>query len=145
MKIKKQLQKTVSKLVDASFKDGRMLEFQVIKSIKIFKVLPKYQAIQALSEYLKLLKRKEREHTLYIETTIPLTPAQIKKAKNVIEKRTLPVGRQAKITKVLVNINPEILGGFKLRVGDEIFDESVLGKINQVKEVIANVGSSQSN
>ncbi|MBI2330391.1 F0F1 ATP synthase subunit delta [Candidatus Daviesbacteria bacterium] len=129
MKKSKLIQKTVNKLVDASFKDGRMLEIQVFRSIKVLKSLPSAEAIQALSEYLKALKRKEREHTMCIETVIPLSPTQISKAKKIVERKYL-------ITKVLVSINPDILGGFKLRIGDQIWDESVLGKINQVKEAI---------
>lgn len=124
----KQLEKLINKLVEVSFKDGRLLESQVMKSIKLLKSIP--QSIWALSEYLKLLKRKERAHTMYIETTIPLSPAQVNRAKKLVEKKV-------KITKVLVSVNPEILGGFKLKIGDEIWDESVLGKINQVKEVIS--------
>lgn len=129
MKLKKQLQKTVRKLVEASFKEDKMVEAQVVRSIKILKSLPKSEAIQALAEYLKNLKRKEREHTMYIETVVPLSPTQIKRMKKIVEKKV-------RITKVLVNINPEILGGFKLRIGDGIWDESIVGKINQVKEAI---------
>lgn len=130
MKKSKLLQKTVDKLINASFKDGSMLETQVFRSIKILKSLPNSQSIQALSEYLKALKRKEREHTMHIETTFPLSPAQISKAKKIVE-------RKYRITKVLVSINPDILGGFKLRIGDQIWDESILGKIQQVKEAIS--------
>lgn len=130
MKIKKQLQKMISQLADASFKNGQMLEAQVTKSIKVLKSLSGAESIQALSEYVKELKRREREHTLYIETVMPLSPVQIKKVKNMVEKKNT-------ITKVLVSINPEILGGFKLRIGDEIWDESISGKINQVKEAIS--------
>ncbi|MBI2314627.1 F0F1 ATP synthase subunit delta [Candidatus Daviesbacteria bacterium] len=129
MKIKKQLQKTVSRLVDLSFKDNKISESQVVRSIKALKSLPRAEAIISLSEYLRSLKRKEREHTLYIETTMPLAQSQIKKVKGIVEKKV-------KITKVLVNINADILGGFKLRVGDEIWDESVAGKIQQIKEAI---------
>lgn len=138
MKKNKELQKAVEQLLEASFRDGKMLENQVAKSIRILKSLPRSQAIMALSEYLKNLKRKEGEHTMYIETTIPLSPAQLKKARKTVEKR-------AKITKVLVNINPEILGGFRIRVGDEIWDETVSGKIQKVKEALANGRSNQSN
>lgn len=137
MKIRKQLQKTVNKLVDLSFKEGRIVEAQVVRSIKILKSRPRNEAIQSLLEYLKSLKRKEREHTMYIEATIPLSPAQINRVKKFVEKETMPGGRQEKITKVLVNINPEILGGFKLKVGDEVWDESISGKINQIKEAIS--------
>ncbi len=129
MKIKKQLHKIIHKLTDVSFNDGKMNESQVAKSIKILKSLPKSEAIQALSEYLKELKRSQREHTMYIETTTRLSPTQLREAKKIAE-------RKIKITKVSVNINKEILGGFKMRVGDEIWDGSVLGRIDQVREVI---------
>lgn len=136
MKKSKLLQKTINKLVDVSFKDGRMVENQVTKAIKTLKSLPKYEAIQALSEYLRGIKRKMREHTMYIETTIPLPQNTLKKMKKIIEKKT-------KITKVVTSVNAEILGGFKLRIGDEIWDESILGKVNQVKEAIIGGRSNQ--
>lgn len=138
MKKDKQLLKLIEDLVDLSFKEGKIVESKVVLSIKVLKKLPTSKAIFAMSEYLKGIKRKEREHTMYIETTIPLSPSQIKKAKSIVEKRV-------RISKVLVNINPQILGGFKLRVGDEIFDESVLGKINQVKEAVLGGRSNRSN
>lgn len=136
MKKSKLLQKTITKLVEASFKDGKLVESQVVKSIKTLKALPRYAAILALSEYLKGIKREERKHTMYIETTTPLSPIQIKKAKKIVEKKV-------KITKVITSINPEILGGFKLRIGDEIWDESLMGKIMQVKEAIISGRSNQ--
>ncbi|MEK7617261.1 MAG: F0F1 ATP synthase subunit delta [Patescibacteria group bacterium] len=138
MKKSKLLQKTIIKLVEASFKDGKMLESQITRSIKLLKSLPKADAIRALSEYLKQLKRKERAHTMVLETAINLSPAQINRARKIIDKKV-------KITKVKVNINPEILGGFRLRVGDEVWDESLVGKLNQVKEVVSHGRFDQSN
>lgn len=138
MKKSRLLQKTINKLVEVSFKDGKIVESQVTKSIKALKSLPEYEAIQALSEYLRGIKRKERQHTMYIETVIPLSAKQIKKAKKIVEKRV-------KITKVVTSINPQIMAGLKLKIGDEIWDESILGKINQVKEVIISGRSNQPN
>lgn len=126
----KHLKKLISQLVGNSFKDGKMLESQVTKSIKALKSLPKYQAIESLAEYLKELKFEMRKHTMFIETVIPLNPAQVKKIKKIVEKKDV------KITKVITNINPEILGGFRLKVGDEVWDESLVDKINQVKEAL---------
>lgn len=145
MKKSKLVQKTITKLAEVSFKDGKMVENQVIKAIKVLKSLPKYEAIQALSEYLKSIKRMMRQYTMYIETVIPLSYAQIIKAKKIVEKKHLTAGRKVIITKVVTAVNPQILGGFKLRVGDEIYDESILGKINQVKEVIAGGRSNSTN
>ncbi len=129
MKKDKQLLKIIRKLIDISFSDGKIIEKEVVKSIKVLKTLPTTKAIFAISEFLKELRRKERAHTMYIETAISLSPVQVAKAKKI-------VSRNNKITKVLVQINPEILGGFKLKIGDEIWDESVKGKIEQIKETI---------
>lgn len=129
MKKSKQLQKQVRLLVEVSFKDGKIIESQVVKSIKALKSLSRPEAIAALSEYLKGLRRKEREHTMYIETVVPLSLIQIKKARKIVEKKH-------EITKVISRVNPEILGGFKLRVGDEVWDETTLNKITQLKEAI---------
>lgn len=130
MKKTKLLQKTIKRLVMASFKDGKIVETHVVKSIKLLKSQPTPQAILSLSEYLKEIKRLERKHTMYIEASFPLTSNQLAKAKKIVEKKTL-------ITKVITNINPEILGGFKLRIGDEVWDETLINKIHQVKEVIS--------
>ena len=129
MKKSKLLKKNITKLVEFSFKDGRLVESQVTKAIKALKALPKYEAIPSLLEYLKGLKRVERQYTMIVETSIPLPPATVSKMKRIIEKKK-------KITKMVVNINPQILGGFRLKIGDEVYDESILGKINQVKEAI---------
>lgn len=130
MKSNKELTKTVTKLVENSFSDGKIIEKNVTAAIKLLKSLPSSQSIFAMTEFLKGLKRQERKYTLQIETVIPLSFNQLSKIKKIVE-------RKHQITKVLVNINPEILGGFKLRIGDEIWDESILGKIQQVKEVIS--------
>jgi len=114
--------------------EGKLVETQATKSIKILKTLPKEQAIAALTEYLKELKFKQRQHTLYLETVAPLSLAQLEKVKKIVDKKN-------QITKVVTSINPEILGGFKLKMGDEIWDESIAGKLVQIKQEI--VGKSR--
>lgn len=121
MKKDQRLQKIVERLVKHS---------TVARSIKILKSLPRPKAIWAMSEYFKILKRQERAHTLYLETVIPLSLSQIQQVKTIIEKKV-------KINKVVTQVNPEILGGFKLHVGDEVWDETLINKIHQVKEVIS--------
>ena len=49
--------------------------------------------------------------------------------KKIVEKKN-------KITRVVASINSDMLGGFKLRIGDEVWDETILSKVNQVKEAI---------
>lgn len=134
MKNKKLMQGFVNKLLKLSFKDERLLESQVVKSIKVLKSLPKSEAIQSLQEYLQGIKRIERDHTLIIEAATPLSSLQVSKAKKFVEKTI-------RISKIQVTLNPEILGGFKLKVGDNIWDSSVLGSIYQIKEAVTYGGS----
>lgn len=129
MKKEKKLQKLIKKLVDISFKDGKIVESGVVNSIKALKSLAGSEAILGLTEYLKQIKRLERKHTLIMETAFPLSFNQVQKIKKIMAKKY-------KITKLESKINPDILGGFKLRMGDEIWDETILGKINQVREAI---------
>lgn len=128
--MKKHFKKLINNLVDLSFKNGVMIERQVIRAIKILRFLPKYQAIETMSEYVKQLKSLERKHTMYIESIIPLNKIQVQRIKKNVEKKV-------RVTKIVTEINPAILGGFILRVGDEVWDASVLAHLNQVKEVIS--------
>lgn len=128
--MKKYLRKLINTLVDLSFKDGVMIERQARRAIKILKSFPKYQAIETMSEYVKQLKRLERQHTMYIESVIPLNKVQLKNIKKNVEKKI-------KVTRIVTGVNPAILGGFILKVGDEVWDASVLAHLNQVKEAIS--------
>lgn len=131
---RKQIERLVSKLVEASFKDGKLVESQVLKSIKLLKLQPKSEAIFYLTRYLKQLRRIQKQHTLFIETVVPISSAQLNKIRGKFIKKF-------KITKVMTSINPEILGGLKVRIGDEIWDGSLLNKINQIREAIVYGGS----
>lgn len=132
MKKSDKLQNLVTKLVEQSFRDEKQVESQIIKSIKLLKSLPLplSKLVLALSEYLHRVKLRQNKRTMFIETVIPLTEIQLKQIKKIMEKK-------AKITKVVTSINPEILGGFKLRIGDQIWDLSIRSKIRQIKEAIA--------
>lgn len=127
--MKKHFKKLINNLVDLSFKDGVTIEHQVIKAIKALKSLPKYQAIETLTEYVKRLKRLEGRHTMRVESVIPLNKVQLQTIKKNVEKKV-------KVTKIVTQANPAILGGFILKIGDEVWDASILDRINQVKEAI---------
>lgn len=136
MKKDKHLLKIVRKLAQDCFSDSKIVEAKVTRAIKTLKALPRSKAIFAIQEFLIALKRKEREHTLYIEATQPLSSSQIQKLKQVVEKKESKLLLRKKITRVLVNLNPQVLGGIRLKVGDEIWDETLAGKITQIKEAI---------
>ncbi len=131
MKKNKDLQKLVKKLVKLSFADGKILESRVVNSLKLLKSLPRSKSIFALSEYLKYLKQLQKQYTLHIESASKLSQNNINQAKKAI-------GKRSKITKVVVDVNPELLGGVRFKLGDKIWGDTILDRLEQVREAIVN-------
>ena len=56
------------------------------------------------------------------------SPAEIEELKRTLEKK---VGRKVELA---VNVDPALLGGFVAKIGSEVYDASVAGKINKFRE-----------
>lgn len=131
MTSKKQLNKIVDKALEASFKNRRMDEKIVRRLVKDFKGMHLEESIYTLSKYAKGLKKILAQHTMVIESVIPVSATQVNKIKNKIS-------RLFTVTDTQVTINPNILGGLRIKVGDTVLDYSVRNKLNQVTEAILN-------
>lgn len=67
---------------------------------------------------------------LLVESAIPLSAAQEKELKTAIEKKY-------EKTLLIKNIvNPQLIGGLRLYLGDITIDSSILGKIERLKQKI---------
>ncbi len=128
---RKHLDKIVDRAVDASFKKGKMDPQAVKRLTKSFKDMNLIESIYTLSKYAKRLKRILAQQTMVIESVIPVSALQVNKIKNNIS-------RLFTVADTQVTINPYILGGLKIRVGDTVLDYSVRNKLNQVTETILN-------
>ncbi len=124
---KKRMQKEINKLVDQSFKSGKSDEVFISKVVSIIKKQPLSDSIRLLTLYLKGLKRKVTENTLVIESAIKLTEKELQDLKKSIK---------TEVYSVQQNINPSLLGGLRIKIGDEFLDFSLQSKINQVANQI---------
>lgn len=129
MKKNKKLKELVQKMADVSFKDGKLLDLKARNYLKDIKKLPTSESIYILSEYLKALKIMKLQTTLIIESATPLSPTQISQIKSELRK-------DFKFSEVETVINPELIGGIRIRIGDNLYDDSVLAKIIQIGEAI---------
>lgn len=130
MKRDKRLLEAVKKLIESSFKDGKLLADRVQKNIKLLKSLPKYQAIEALSEYHKGLKREIDNKTLIIVSADDIPNSDQKKIRDLVAKN-----KDVYETRFVKD--NEVIGGFLAQLGDTIYDFTLKNRINQVKEAIA--------
>lgn len=113
-----------------SQKNGRVEPNVVRKFASAFAKLPRAQALFCLSEYHKTLQRQVELTTLKIESAATLSPSQV----NSI-KRHLAAGHQ--ILNVEVTKNSSLLGGVRVKIGDDVFEDTVQSRIEQLKGAIA--------
>lgn len=72
--------------------------------------------------------------TAFIYTIVPFTEIDKKDIKNKLEKL---VGHEIILREV---IKPDILGGFKIKLGDWVYDSSIKGELETLKnELYANI------
>ncbi len=128
MKRLKYIDPIVTQAVKASFKDGKISELQVNKLMNIFKRLTRDEEIYLVSGYLKGLKRELAKQTLTVESAIPLSNKEMSEIKKQL--------KQLIITTQKLTVNPSLLGGFRAKVYDTVYDLTLKAKLQQVKEVI---------
>lgn len=129
MRERKHLKKIAAKSVKLSAPEGKIHHKKVTIVIDKLKNLPKDQAIYVISKYLKGLKRKKVESVALIESAVPLSKKQLDEIQSKLSQEFI-------IHRLENKVNPNILGGIKIRVGDTILDYSLQDKIDQVGKAI---------
>lgn len=130
MKVDKNLQKVISRMVKESFSHGgKVEEKKAVRFCHVLRSLATVKAIAALSLYLRLLRNEMKKYTLEVETTLPLSKKQTKR---VVEVAT----KNYSVQTVNTILNRDLLGGMRVKIGDMVYDNSLDQKILQVKGAI---------
>lgn len=129
MRGKRKLKKIAAKSVRLTFQKGKVNKMTAEEIVKVLKTLPRVQAIYAISKFLKGLRRRGGETTATVESAVPLSKRQLG---NIIKK----LSGEFVITEVQNRVNPDILGGVKIKIGDTVLDYSIKDKISQIERVI---------
>lgn len=129
MKANKLLVKIANQAVEASFVKGSLDQKKVTSFLTQFKKLDHAQAIVVFKTFHKGLKRKLSEQTLVIESASPLSTTEINQIKSRFSK-------DFSLSSVESQVTPSLLGGVKVKIGDNVFDLSVSKRIEQLRGVI---------
>lgn len=113
----------------ASIKDGKIIDQEAKKMIKVLEKLSIAEAVFALTEYKKSLDKIQRQHTLLIESASKITSPQMNRIKKTLHT-TYP------ILYTRFQLVPSLLGGLRITIGDIVFDDSIENRIKEVKEAI---------
>lgn len=129
MKTKKQISNIVQKAINVSFNDGKLMEKKALSIVNLFKSQLRLEAVKLLSEYLKRLKLIINATTMTVESVIPLSQ------KNKLDLKKNFCAR-FKIQNTVYKLNPSLLGGLRVKIGDHVFEDSFASRIAQIGEVI---------
>jgi F-type H+-transporting ATPase subunit delta len=67
-------------------------------------------------------------------TASPLDEANLA----VIKSRLIASNETAKDVEITTSVDPSILGGFIFQIGDKLYDNSIVHKLNQIKKSVSN-------
>ncbi len=130
MKSIKQTDKMVDNLIRTSFDDEGMLsQDKVVEHVKMIKSLPVTEAIATLSEYLHRIRIEVTKTTLEITSFIPLSNVQVKNITEAIRGDHV-------VMSVVSNVDPSLLGGIRVKIGDVVYDDSLIRKVIQLGDEI---------
>lgn len=126
MKKNKKLDKIINKAVNASIKDQAIDQTKAALFIKNFKSLSLADAVYALTHFKKGLSDFENKHTMTISAPVELPKETINKIKTTVNS-TLD------IRHLTFNLDSSLLAGFKFKIGDEVFDNSLRASLERLK------------
>jgi F-type H+-transporting ATPase subunit delta len=111
------------KLVHASIADGEPSPARVSAVLELLRRRPDRERKALLVAYLRLMRREEALRTLVIERSGALDDASRKALVDGLSQKT---GRKLIVVE---RENPALLGGIRVRLGDDEYDASIAGKL----------------
>lgn len=131
MKISKEARKLSRELFQHSFTDGRLDQAKV-KTIaaKIAEAKPRYY-IDILKDYQRLVRLEVEKHHAIIESATQLD----RRIAEQLEKSLR--ARYGEDMTTEFKVAPELIGGLRIKLGSDVWDSSVRGRLNRLENEIA--------
>jgi F-type H+-transporting ATPase subunit delta len=128
MKINKETRQLSKQLLRASFVDGRLDSGRVSSLLKsLIEKKPRHY-IQVLEAYKRLLRLEVEKRTATIETATELSPES---GQQIVDNLKRKYGNDLAARFV---VNPELLGGMRIRVGSDVWDSSVRNRLHRLQQ-----------
>jgi F-type H+-transporting ATPase subunit delta len=84
-----------------------------------------------VSRFAELAAKRQQRWIATVSVTRPLTETQ---ASRLQQGMNSPYGRELKVN---VKVDPMLIGGIRVQVGDEVLDASVLTRLNELQRQLA--------
>jgi F-type H+-transporting ATPase subunit delta len=128
MKINKETRQLAKQLLRASFVDGRLNSDRVSSLVKSLIEKKPRNYIKALDAYKRLLRLEVDKRSATIETATELAPEA---GEQIVANLKRKYGGDLAAKFV---VNPELLGGMRIRVGSDVWDSSVRNRLHRLQQ-----------
>jgi F-type H+-transporting ATPase subunit delta len=131
MKISKDAARASRQLMRACIANGRLHPSRVRNVVKRLMETKPRSYLQILSAFQRLVRLEIEKRRALIETAERLSPALETQLRNDLKKK---YGEDLEMEFV---INPELIGGLRVKVGSHVWDGSVRGRIEALRHELA--------
>ena len=128
MKINKEARRLSKELVRASFTNGQLDSGRISSLVKSLIEKKPRNYINVLNEYKRLIRLELEKRTATIESATELSPEV---AASTVENLKQKYGTGLTTNFV---VNPELLGGMRIRVGSDVWDSSVRNRLQRLQQ-----------
>ncbi|HSH40173.1 MAG TPA: F0F1 ATP synthase subunit delta [Chthoniobacterales bacterium] len=128
MKVNKESRRLARELIRASFTDGQLDSGRVATLVKSLTDKKPRNYLNALGEYQRLLRLEVEKRTATIESASELSPDVARTTVDSLKSKYGP-----DLTTKFV-VNPELLGGMRIRVGSDVWDSSVRNRLQRLQQ-----------
>lgn len=101
-------------------------------SLEIFKILARKKREQYLLDIAKVFRKQYNELTGVVEASVTTVSPLSEGNKSDINGLLAKLTNDAKV-ELLEYVNPDLIGGFVLKIGDKQIDDSVSGKLRELR------------
>ena len=128
MKINKEIRQLSREMLRASFTDGQLDPGRISSVIESVITRKPRNYINVLKNYRRLLRLEVEKRRARIETASEMDPATQSEVVTNLKKKY-----GSDVTPEFV-VNPELLGGMRIRVGSDVWDGSVRNRLEQLQQ-----------
>ena len=130
MKISKEARKLSRSLFRASFVNGRLDQAKVSAVVAQAIAEKPRQYLSAIKNLQRLIRLELDKRHAVIESAAPLDDTA---ARNILSNLQAKYG--ADVTSEF-KVNPELIGGLRVKLGSDVWDGSVRSRLNQLQEIL---------
>jgi F-type H+-transporting ATPase subunit delta len=131
MKLTKEMRRTTKELFRSSFTNARLDEGKVRRIVQQIVATKPRHYVDLLKTYQRLIRLETEKHHAIIESATALDQGTSGRVLNDLKAKY-----GADLTTDF-KINPDLLGGLRIRIGSDVWDGSVQGRLNRLGQDLA--------